>query len=65
MLNAMTAAAQEIGAEEYQGWIRHARRLHDIECDVDEAMWAHHQDRRESINSGYFCAVFCILLSIV
>ena len=47
-LNAMTAAAQEIGAEECQGWMRHARRFfpgciarEDVECD------AHRQDRRD------------------
>ena len=27
LLNAMTAAAQEIGAKECQGWMRHARRF--------------------------------------
>ncbi|KAK0149245.1 hypothetical protein N1851_010227 [Merluccius polli] len=43
LIDAMTAAAQEIGAEECQGWIRHTRRFfprciarENIACDVDE-----------------------------
>ena len=54
LLNAMAAAAHEMGAEECQGWIRHARRFfpwciarEDIECDVDESMCPHRQDRRD------------------
>ncbi|XP_034023420.1 uncharacterized protein LOC117507714 [Thalassophryne amazonica] len=52
LLDAMTAAAQDIDAEACQGWIRHARRFfprcitrENIECDVDEAMWPIHQER--------------------
>ncbi|XP_007232845.3 uncharacterized protein LOC125799434 [Astyanax mexicanus] len=52
LLNAMTAAAQDIDAEACQGWIRHARRFfprciarENIECDVDEALWPRLQER--------------------
>ena len=52
LLNATTAASQEIGAEKCQGWIRHARRFFPRciareECDMDEALWPHRQDRRD------------------
>lgn len=52
LLNAMTAAAQDIDAEACQGWIRHARRFfpwciarENIECDVDEALWPRLQEK--------------------
>ncbi|KAK0131197.1 hypothetical protein N1851_034102 [Merluccius polli] len=52
LIDAMTAAAQEIGAEECQGWIRHTRRFfprciarENIACDVDENLWPIRHER--------------------
>ncbi len=51
-MEAMNAGCLAIGAEDCQGWIRHARRYfprciarENIQCDVDENLWHNRQER--------------------
>ncbi len=54
LLEAMNAGCLAIGAEDCQGWIRHARRYfprciarENIQCDVDENLWHNRQERMD------------------
>ncbi|RXN33978.1 hypothetical protein ROHU_015236 [Labeo rohita] len=54
LLEAMNAGCLAIGAENCQGWIRHARRYfprciarENIQCDVDENLWHNRQERMD------------------
>ncbi|XP_031164929.2 uncharacterized protein LOC116056748 [Sander lucioperca] len=54
LLEAMNAGCLAIGAEDCQGWMRHARRYfprciarENIQCDVDENLWHNRQERMD------------------